>query len=361
MGKELTVVRADQSPGRRRAVPAKDTTRRQTGLLARLRPDLSQVTATVWLLVTALGMSALALAWSPISTPRALPLAGAVTITTCFTFGLAVRTGGRPLISGTLALALSAGAVLSGLPILLAAAAMSTAVVAAILAVLATTPAAGFPVVVRECVVALSIGVIGAFAVEAYPAQVSMTRFGYVALGLALLGAMVLVYRLGAGLSGLGKRGFVMVLTGIILLTVVLAYTEALTRWGPPGLGASIEDLTEMIQSTLGAVPRPVEFLLGIPALAWGVSTRARRRQGWWVCAFGAAGIAAVASSLLDSAVPLTEAGLAVLYSTVIGLGIGYLIIRADKFLTGSRGRRGRRLEEAAAHRPEPGRMRALL
>lgn len=319
------------------------------------------MTAALWLLVTVLGMTALALAWSPLPTPRWLPPAGAVTITTCFTFGLAVRTGGRPVISGTLALALSAGAVLSELPVLVAAAAMSTAVVAAILAVLATKPAAGFPVVVRECVVALSIGVIGAFAVEAYQAQVSMMRFGYVALGLALLGAMVLVYRLGAGLSGLGKRGFVMVLTGVILLTVVLAYTEALTQWGPPGLGASIGDMTEMMRSRLGAVPRPLESLLGIPALAWGVSTRARRRQGWWVCAFGAAGITAVACSLLDPSVPLTEAGLAVLYSTVIGLVIGYLIIRADKFLTGSRGRRGRRLEEATAHRPEPGRMRALL
>jgi hypothetical protein len=36
-------------------------------------------------------------------------------------------------------------------------------------------------------------------------------------------------------------------------------------------------------------------------------------------------------------------------------------VIRADTFLSGARGRRARRLEEAAAHRPEPGRMQALL
>jgi hypothetical protein len=116
-----------------------------------------------------------------------------------------------------------------------------------------------------------------------------------------------------------------------------------------------------MMRSMVGAVPRPVEFLLGIPALAWGVSTRARRRQGWWACAFGAAGIVGISVSLLDSSIPLMEAGLSVLYSLVIGLLLGYLVIRADKFLTGARGRRARQLEEAAAHRPEPGRMQPLL
>jgi len=48
-------------------------------------------------------------------------------------------------------------------------------------------------------------------------------------------------------------------------------------------------------------------------------------------------------------------------YSAVAGLLLGYLVIRVDAFLTGTRGRRARRLEAAAAHRPEPGRMHALL
>jgi hypothetical protein len=45
----------------------------------------------------------------------------------------------------------------------------------------------------------------------------------------------------------------------------------------------------------------------------------------------------------------------------VLGLGVGYAIIRADLFLTGARGRRARQLEELAAHRPEPGRLQPLL
>jgi peptidoglycan/LPS O-acetylase OafA/YrhL len=108
-------------------------------------------------------------------------------------------------------------------------------------------------------------------------------------------------------------------------------------------------------------VPRPIEVLLGFPALAWGVSTRARRRQGWWVCAFGAAGLAVLAVSLLDPGTTLLEEGLSVLFSLGLGLLVGYAVIRADLYLTGARGRRARQLEELAAHRPEPGRFQPLL
>ena len=84
-------------------------------------------------------------------------------------------------------------------------------------------------------------------------------------------------------------------------------------------------------------------LLLGVPALAWGVSTRARRRQGWWGTGFGAAGLALVTSSLLDGRVSLLEVGLGTAYSLVVGLLLGYLVIRADSFLSGARGRRARR------------------
>ena len=55
-------------------------------------------------------------------------------------------------------------------------------------------------------------------------------------LGLSLLGALALAYRLAAGLHGLGRRGAVMLVSGIGLLAVSLAYTEALARWGSPEL-----------------------------------------------------------------------------------------------------------------------------
>jgi hypothetical protein len=54
------------------------------------------------------------------------------------------------------------------------------------------------------------------------------------------------------------------------------------------------------------------------------------------------------------------EAGLRAAYSLVLGLLIGWLVIRADLALTGPKGRGGRRAEEAGPHRPEPRRFAEL-
>ena len=406
------MVRADQKPGRRRAVPepkprrSRSDRQDRTGVDARDQQDphepatspapeavpgpptliAPQVTPRVqgappaepkrslaarltvramkglWLLTVLAGAAAVATHWMPdLSVPDVVATAGAVTLTTAYAFGLAARTGGRPLLSGGLALALALAAVLSQVPILLAGAAVGTAVLAAVLGVMSTVPAARFVGVVREVLVAVAVAVVGGFAAEAYEAQLSLERTGYLVLGLSLLCALGLVYRLGAGLHGLGKRGLVMIVGGVGLLTVTLAYTEALGQWGSPALIEGIETSVDVVRDTLGAVPRPIEVLLGFPALAWGISTRARRRQGWWVCAFGAAGLAAVTVSMLDPDVSVLESGLTLLYGVVLGLLLGYVVIRADLFLTGPRGRRARRLEEARAHRPEPGRMQPLL
>lgn len=379
------MVRAEQKPGRRRAEPTRKLRRppkppKQAEPAGKpekaapprrgkpARPKRTQQPALrrrllvgLWFTLLLAGVVGVVLPWTSVSTHEAVPLAGAVTVTTLFTHALAVRTGGRPFLAGGLALALATAAVVSESPVLLAGAAVGTAVVAAVVAVVATTPAARFSRVVREVGVAALLAVIGAFAVRAYEAEVSVERTHYLALGFALLGALVLVYRLGAGLQGLGRRGFVMIISGVALLTVTLAYTEALARWGSPGMIESADHAFETVRSTIGAVPRPIEVLLGFPALAWGVSTRARRRQGWWVCAFGAPGLAVVSVSLLGADATLREAGLSVLYSLVLGLLAGYAVIRADLFLTGARGRRARRLEELAAHRPEPGRLHPLL
>ncbi len=315
----------------------------------------------LWLAAVGAGFAATVLPWSGLDLPDSIPLAGAVALTTLFTHGLAVRTGGRPLLSGGLALGLAAGAVLSQSAVMLAGAAAATAVVTAVLAVMATTPAAGFPGVIREVSIAAGVGVVGAFGVRAYDAELSLERTAYLAIGFSLLGALALVYRLGAGLQGLGRRGFVMIVSGVALLTVTLAYTEALARWGSPAMISGIDNTFDTMRDLFGAVPRPIEVLLGFPALAWGVSTRARRRQGWWVCAFGAAGLAVLAVSLLDPGTTLLEEALSVGYSLVLGLVVGYVVIRADLYLTGARGRRARQLEELAAHRPEPGRFQPLL
>ena len=61
-----------------------------------------------------------------------------------------------------------------------------------------------------------------------------MARAEYLVLGIGLVGALVLVYRLGAGFHGLGRRGAVVIVAGLVLLAVGLAYSEALAAWGPP-------------------------------------------------------------------------------------------------------------------------------
>ena len=88
---------------------------------------------------------------------------------------------------------------------------------------------------------------------------------------------------------------------------------------------------------------------------------RARRRQGWWVCAFGVAGTAAVANSLANPAISFEESGLSVAYGLVVGLVFGYLVIRLDLAITGydrawPPGRRCRaaRSPRAAAYRGPP-------
>ncbi len=287
--------------------------------------------------------------------------AGAVTVATAYAWALAVRTGGRPLVSGGVALVLGLTAVISDDDALRTGAAVLTCVVAAVLAVMATVPAVRFVAAVREVVVAVVLAAAGALATVGFEPVVQVVRFEYVTLGLSLLGAFALVYRLGAGLHGLGRRGVVTVLIGTAVLAVTLAYAELLRRYGTPGLVTNMLDVVVWSRDNLGAFPRPLETVLGIPALAWGVHMRARRRQGWWVCAFGVAATATVANALVNPAVTLTESVLSVTYGAVVGLAIGFVVIRLDLALTGRRGRRGRRAEEAEALRPEPRRTRPLL
>lgn len=314
-----------------------------------------------WFLLLAVATAGLLAHHLPVARPGWTTTAAAVTLTVLYAFGLAARTGGRPLLAASLALLLALVAVITERPVLLAGAAVSTAVLGTVLGVMATVPAARFPAVVRECLVATVVASVAALGASAYGARLAVERAEYLALALGLLGTLALVYRLGAGFSGLGRRGAIVVVGGTGLLAVVIAYAEALSRWGPPGLVETIQDTLRAVRDTTGAIPRPVAALVGFPALAWGVSTRARRRQGWWPTAFGGAGLAVVATSLLDRRIGDVEAALETGYGIVLGLLLGYAVIRADAFLTGTRGRRARRAEEASAHRPEPRRTEPLL
>jgi len=79
------------------------------------------------------------------------------------------------------------------------------------------------------------------------------------------------------------------------------------------------------------------------------------------VCAFGVGATAPVAQALLNPQTSLLESGLSAVYGLLVGLVIGFVVIRVDLAVTGPRGSRARRAEEAAAARPEPGRTQPLL
>jgi hypothetical protein len=318
------------------------------------------VPRVLWFLVTLASAGVLVAERARVDLPAHLVPGAAVAITTLYAGALAHRIGGRPLVSGVVAFALAGGARLTDLSVLAAGVAVATAVLAGLLAVIETVPAAGFVQAVREVVVATVVSAVGALAVASYPLETVPMRFRYVALGAAVLGILALVSGLGAGLHGLGRRGALALVTGTVLLVAAVAYGEALSRWGTPELVHAIERTRTFLGDHLHAVPHPIEVLIGYPALTWGVFMRARRRQGWWVCAFGVVATISTACALVDPTMSLTRVLLGSGYSLVLGLGLGYLVIRVDLFFTGPRGRRARRDEEAHAHRPEPGRTRSL-
>jgi hypothetical protein len=289
--------------------------------------------------------------------------AGSIATSTAYAWGLAARTGGRPVVFSLLTLVLGGAVVALDENALRSGAAVVTAVLTAVFAVMVTVPAVRFAGAVRETVVALVIAAVGSMATLGWSPEVDLHRFEYTVLGLSLVASFVTVYQLGAGFHGLGTRGVVTVVGGSIMLAVTVGYAELLQRYGTHDLVATLDDAVRWSHHHLGAFPRPIIALLGVPALTWGTHMRARRRQGWWVCAFGIALTAPVAYALVDPGRSVKEVALATAYGVVIGLVIGLVLIRLDLRLTAPRGRRGRRqaeLDEETGVRPEPGRTHAL-
>ncbi|MDZ5661510.1 hypothetical protein HN031_07955 [Nocardioides sp. zg-1308] len=292
--------------------------------------------------------------------PSWLDGAGAVAVVTALAWLLATRTAGRPLISAGLALALGVASLLVGGRVLPTGAAVMTCVVGSVYAVMVTVPAVTWWKAGREAVIATLVAAVTAFAAVGFEPTVATERFDLAALFLALVLAFGIVYRLGAGLHGLGRRGLIVVSIGLAVLVLTLAYAELLRRYGAQTFVSSVLDFADWTAARIGAFPRPLVVLLGIPAIVWGTHVRARRRQGWWVCAFGVAATVPLATALVAPESSYAEAGLRAVYSLVLGLPLGYLVIRADLALTGPKGRRGRRAEEAGPHRPEPRRFAEL-
>ncbi len=292
--------------------------------------------------------------------PDQVAAAGSIAVVTSFSWLLATRTAGRALIAATLTLALGVASVMIGGRILPTGAAVMTCAVGGVYAVMATVPAITWWKSMREVLVATGITFVTALAAMGFGPTVSAERFDFASLLVALALAFSIVYRLGAGLHGLGRRGLILVTLGIGVLVLTLVYAELLRRYGSQGVVSSVLDFADWTTARIGAFPRPLVVFLGIPALAWGTHVRARRRQGWWVCAFGVAATVPMAAALVSPDSSYLEAALRAGYSLVLGLLVGYLVIRVDLALTGARGSRGRRAEEAGPHRPEPTRFAEL-
>ncbi|MFT4289352.1 hypothetical protein [Nocardioides sp.] len=318
-------------------------------------------------LVALLGLAALAAAAIPVG-PDWLPEVGATAVTAAYVWVLADRGGGRPAIFAVLTLLAGAIVIAVDRPELRTGAAVSTATIAAVLGVLITVPAVRVRQAVREAVVAVLVAAVGGGAALGWSPSIDLVKFEYAVLVLTLAATFTIVYRLGAGLHGLGRRGAFVVLLGAVVLAATLVYAEALRSYGGLTLVDSLLDLVRWSRDRLGAFPRPVEAVLGVPALMWGTHMRARRRQGWWVCAFGVAATAPAAGALLNPAISSVEALLSIGYGLVVGIVLGYVVIRVDLALTGTGGgrravgRRSRQAEEReVAIRPEPRRLDALL
>jgi hypothetical protein len=317
-----------------------------------------------WLVLMLLGAVGIVLVRLAPDLPDVLRQVCATVVSGSLAWGLAIRTGGRPLWAAGLSSVLAIAAVVSDWHPLVAGAGVGTGVMGATLAVMATTPAATYLLALREALIATAIAAVGAVGAVGYgvdrDTDIDPARFGYAVLALSLAGTFALVYRLGAGLHGLGRRGYIVAGGAVLMLALALAYSEAIAHWGSRELVGTMDDFRDATRSHLGAVPHPIVAMLGYPALIWGVFMRARRRQGWWVCAFGVAATAPIATRLVNADVGARSVVLGGIYSFAVGALVGYLVIRVEQSLTGSHGRRARRDEEAEAHRPEPRRTRPL-
>lgn len=319
--------------------------------------------STLWLvllsLVAVAGLGALGAAYV-VELPLLAQRAASGVVSAVIAVALAWRTGGRPWISGLLVVAMSVAVLLLDRPFLYAGATVGTAVMAAVLALMVTTPAARYLRAAVEVVIALVVATLSGLAAAGWQAEIDHGRYDYVVLGGSLLAAGMLVYRLGAGFHGLGRRGYIVIATALAVIVIALVYGEALTRWGPTGFLQTMETARADVQGLIGAVPHPIESLVGVPAIVYGVFVRARRRQGWWVVAFGAAVTAPSTERFMEHGLDVVPIVLGAAYSLVIGLAIGYLVIRVEQAFTGSKGSRARRREEAEAVRPEPSRTYPL-
>jgi len=270
--------------------------------------------------------------------------------------GLIHRGGGRMRIWLSMVALLGLLALMLETGLLLASAAAATAVLASVWAVLVTRPASSIVGALREYVIALLVALSGTLGVAAWNAPVNYQRFNLIVLTVSLGLAISLVWNLGAGLHGLGRQNLAVLVGVAAVLLLLLAYSSFVRTNGSQVLVELFSDMVTWSRQTFGGVPRPVEVLLGFPALIVGVSLRSKRREGWWVLVFAVIGTAVLTTSLVTPGAIPTYIGLSTLYSSILGLGVG-LVLRHQVMKQRS-ARAARAIEEVV--RVEPPRFSAL-
>ncbi len=272
-----------------------------------------------------------------------------------FSIGLTHRAGGHMRIWTVSATILAVAALVSQANVLISAAAAVTAVLAATWAVVVTKPAETAAASLREFAVSITVALSGTIGVAAWNAPVNYQRFSIVVLAVSLGLVITIVWGLGAGLHGLGKQNFAILIGVAAVAVLLLAYSSFVRTHGSELIVDGFTDLVIWMRQTFGGVPRPTEVLVGFPALVVGVALRSRRREGWWVLVFAVLGTVTVTTSLVSPGAYPTYIGLSTLYSVVLGVGLG-LVLR--NVVLRQRSRRSRAM--VPERRVEPGRLAPL-
>lgn len=320
---------------------------------------------SAWAAAVLVWIGCLALAVAPLADDSGVELwdpwvarIGAASATWFALVLLAWRIGGSVPVVACLAGAGLALVVLLPRDWVLASAAVVAATSYGLLAMVTTRPSAGLRPL-REAVVVAVIGAAGAVVVTGYDVGLRPYRFRVMVLALTLTGGLALAWRLGLGFHSLGRRGLALIVGAVIVLVAAVAYVQAVRHWGSSRLVESVTDAEDVVRERLGASPRLVEAFVGFPAIMWGVAVRTRRRQGWWMSAFGALAAAGVATSLVQPSVHLVEAVESTGYNVLIGCLLGLVLVGVDSLVTGAYHQR-RVTGSLDPQQPEPGRAARL-
>ncbi|MGA8986789.1 hypothetical protein [Aeromicrobium sp.] len=263
-----------------------------------------------------------------VGTPTWVERPSAALLMVVFAIGLTHRGGGHLRIWFPLTVLLGGLALILETNLLLVSAAAATAVLAAVWAVFVTRPAATLLGAVGEYVLALAVALSGTVGVAAWNAPVNYQRFNLIVLSVSLGLAITLVWNLGAGLHGLGRQNFAILLGVAALVVLVLAYSSFVRTHGSQSVVQALSDLVIWMRQTFQGVPRPVEVFIGFPALIVGVSMRSKRREGWWILVFAVIGTAVLTTSLVTPGAFPSYIGLSTLYSSILGLLVGLVLRR---------------------------------